>query len=102
MIVVHARVRSTPETRKETVAAMVEMQLASRTEDGCLSYTFVTDIDDDLRFTCVEEWRDLEALRAHFGTPHMAAYRAAVGPTTAGPTQISLFEAEPVNPDVLD
>jgi quinol monooxygenase YgiN len=96
MIVVHAVLRSRPERRTDTVAALIAMQHATRSaDDGCLHYSFVVDLEDDCLFTCVEEWRDMAALEAHLASPHMAALDSLLSETTVGPAEIRVFEAVP-------
>lgn len=95
MIVVHALSRSKPAHRAEVAAAMLELQRATlAADDGCLHYRFVAELDDDCRFTCVEEWRDIDALRAHLAAPHIATYRSAVDGLMDGDTELRVFEAE--------
>jgi quinol monooxygenase YgiN len=43
----------------------------TRKEPGCLQYQLLADRDSDLDFTFLEEWRDEEALAAHFETEHL-------------------------------
>ena len=63
-------------------AAMKEpllvMQAASRSEDGCHDYTFSTELDSPTTVRITERWDDYESLVAHFATPHMADFRAAM------------------------
>ncbi|WP_020574457.1 putative quinol monooxygenase [Actinopolymorpha alba] len=94
MIVVHAILRSRPERRTDTVAALIAMQHATRANDeGCLHYAFVADLEDDCLFTCVEEWADMASLRAHLESPHMAALDRLLAETAEGPAEIRVFEA---------
>ncbi|GGH17822.1 Quinol monooxygenase YgiN [Cribrihabitans marinus] len=58
-------------------AARVMME-ETRREDGCLTYEFAQVIGTETRFRIYEEWRDRAALEAHFATPHMATFRAAL------------------------
>lgn len=62
----------------DAVAAMVA---ASRAEEGCIAYSFTTDVLDPTAMHIVEKWRDEDALRLHFSTPHMAAFQAAIAGT---------------------
>jgi quinol monooxygenase YgiN len=58
-----------------------------RAEDGCIEYgpavdadglgSFQTKFGPDT-FVVIEKWRDADALKAHAGAPHMAAYAAKV------------------------
>ena len=57
------------------------MVAASNAEDGCLAYSFATDVLDPTVLHIVEKWRDEAALAAHFATPHMAAFGAAIAGT---------------------
>ena len=60
---------------------------AVRAEDGCIEYgpsvdaeglgSFQTKFGADA-FVVIEKWRDAQALKAHAGAPHMAAYAAKV------------------------
>ncbi|GAA5027557.1 putative quinol monooxygenase [Actinopolymorpha pittospori] len=94
MIVVHAVLRSRPERRTETVAALIAMQHAVRSADeGCMYYAFVADLQDDCLFTCVEEWTDMKALQSHLASPHMRALDQLLSETAEGPAEIRIFEA---------
>lgn len=94
MIVVHALMRSKPERRAETVETLLAMQRATREFDqGCLHYAFVADLEDDCVFTCVEEWADMAALRAHLASPHLAELGAKLSETREGQSELRIFEA---------
>lgn len=96
MIVVHAFLRCKPDRRTETVAALKEMRRATLVNDeGCLHYAYMADLEDDCSFVCVEEWRDMESLRTHIDSPHMAALDAVLAETAEGPEEIRIFEASP-------
>ncbi len=74
MIVVIGRVRVEEPNRAELVAELEKMQTASREEDGCIRYGFFSAVEDPLSFVAVEEWRDREALDAHFTQPHLQEF----------------------------
>ena len=78
MIQINGTIRLAPGTvanSPETVDALVTMVKASRTEDGCLDYTFAQDLADADTLIIYERWRDEEALKAHFQSPHMAEFQ---------------------------
>lgn len=78
MLIVLAKARlgaGALDSLKEPIAAMVA---ASNAEDGCIAYTFTTDVLDPQVLHIVEKWQDEAALMAHFATPHMAAFQAAL------------------------
>lgn len=63
------------EAARAAIAAMVE---ASRAEEGCIEYSFTTDVLDPGAMHIVEKWKDEGALAAHFATAHMAAFGKAI------------------------
>lgn len=96
MIVVHAFLRCKPDRRAETVAALKEVGWRTLANDeGCLHYGYFADLDDDCVFVCVEQWRDMESLRAHIASPHVAALEAVLAETAEAPEEIRIFEATP-------
>lgn len=56
-----------------------EMTRETRKESGCLHYAFAVDVLKPNRLQLSERWVDAAALDGHFQTPHMAAFRGAVG-----------------------
>ncbi len=59
-------------------AAAIVMAQATREEDGCQAYAFWQDIETPSRFRVYEEWDSRAHLEAHFETPHMQVWRAAL------------------------
>lgn len=78
MIVVLARVTSTRGDIEALREVLAEMEQATRAEEGCHDYVFCQEISDPERIRVVELWDSMEALTAHFGTPHMARFNAAL------------------------
>ena len=78
MIVVNARIGTTPEAVEALRAAMIAMQAASLAEDGCEDYNFSVELADPGAIRITERWTSMEALAAHFQTPHMAEFQAAM------------------------
>lgn len=58
---------------------MEAMITASRAEDGCIDYSYGVDVLEPDTLVVVEYWEDWAALEAHFATPHMTAWRKALG-----------------------
>jgi len=52
----------------------------SRAEPGCLDYLVSADPDAAGRIIIFERWQSEQDLAEHFGTPHIADFRAAVAP----------------------
>ena len=65
---------------------------ATRAEDGCLAYSFSRDILDPDTLIISERWRDNVALSAHFGSPHMAAFNAALSSAKILDLKVMAFE----------
>ena len=79
MLIVSGLVEIKPENAQAAIAAAREMAIASNEEAGCHSYAFYADLEVEGRFRVFEEWEDLAALEEHFETPHMKAFREALG-----------------------
>ena len=58
-----------------TRKALVEMVRASRAEDGCIDYSFASDLADPDTLVLFERWRDQQALDAHGKSAHMEQFR---------------------------
>ena len=78
MIVIHASVLIDPAKTDAAMAVMKEMMAESKKEAGCDVYLFTRDLSEPGRFYIIEEWASDEILAAHFKTPHMAKFQAAV------------------------
>ncbi len=78
MLVVNATIESTEADIEALKDAVRAMETASRAEAGCDDYTFAVELSDPTRLRITERWADEAALRAHFQTPHMAAFGAAM------------------------
>jgi quinol monooxygenase YgiN len=87
MIHVIAIITAKPGQRENILAAARANLAAVRAEDGCIEYNIAIDAEEmgsfqtkfgPDTFVFVEKWRDPQALKAHAGAPHMAAYAAKV------------------------
>ncbi len=95
MIVIEGTVRVPPERLEAARPAMETMIKASRAEDGCLDYAYSIDVLDPGLVRVTERWESREALKAHFATPHMAAWRAEFGKLGITDRSLRLYEADP-------
>lgn len=80
MIVVTARLRCKPGQESELMEVARASVAASRAEEGCVSYAFLSDLDEASEFMFVEEWADADALRRHMASEHMKTFLADVRP----------------------
>lgn len=78
-----AVITSKPGQRAAVLAAFQANVPNVHAEPGCIEYTATVDFDGFAEiqaplgpdtFIVVEKWADAEALRAHMGAAHMAAY----------------------------
>ena len=98
MIVVNAVVKT---TEKEILAiqhAIGVMEAASRAEPGCDDYTFSIELKDPNTLRITEKWHSLDALKAHFATPHMAAFQKTMGDHPPVSLEAKFYEVTEIQP----
>lgn len=78
MLIVLAKAKLGVESMTAARAAIAAMVSASNAEEGCIAYAFTEDMLQPGVIHIVEKWQDEAALAAHFATPHMAAFGAAI------------------------
>ena len=87
MIHVIATIELQPGRRDDFLEEFHKIVAAVRNEDGCIAYgptiDAQTDIDPQQQnggdvVTVVEQWEDVDALKAHLVAPHMLEYRPKV------------------------
>jgi quinol monooxygenase YgiN len=78
MLIVLAKAKLGTDALDAARAAIHDMVTASNGESGCIAYAFTQDMIDPSVIHIVEKWQDDDALAAHFATPHMAAFGAAI------------------------
>ncbi|GAB5450634.1 MAG: hypothetical protein Hals2KO_09620 [Halioglobus sp.] len=98
MIVVNAIVKSSQEAINAMQGAIAAMETASRAEEGCLDYTFSIELNDPTVIRITEKWDNLESLQAHFNTPHMAEFQAAMGANPPESMDAHFYEVEEIHP----
>lgn len=78
MLIVLAKAQVGEGAMEAAKAAIADMVAASNAEEGCIAYAFTQDVLQPGVLHIVEKWKDETALAAHFATPHMAAFGAAI------------------------
>ena len=96
MIVVTGRVRIPDQNRERFLEIGTTMCAASRADDGCLGYRFYEDAEQRGRFVFIEEWRDDEALQAHFRQAHTGEFMGEL-PGLLGEPPDALFHTVAVS-----
>lgn len=97
MIVINAIIT----TDEASIAAMKEaigkMEQASLAEDGCHEYCFSVELNNPGKIRITERWESADDLKAHFATPHMAEFQAAMAANPSGGTEVHCYEATEVD-----
>lgn len=81
MIFVSMVIDANPDGRDKLIAAMDEMMAHTRTEPGCLVYTYSRDLTDPNRFHLSEIWDSQDLMEEHIDAPHSARFVSVLGNT---------------------
>lgn len=92
MLIIAGTIQIDPEHLDRAVAAIGPMCEATRAEDGCEDYVFTVNPHADGELRVFERWTDEAALEAHFATPHMATFRAALRTFGLSGREITRYE----------
>jgi len=79
MLIVAGAIQIDPSKRAAAEEAFAAMRVATLKEAGCIEYQAYIDRADPGTFFMFEKWKDQAALDAHFTSPHMAQFGAALG-----------------------
>lgn len=104
LVSVLAELRFPISASERAATALAELAEQTRRERGCLRYVVARDLADKGCFHLSELWEDIDALAAHFATPHMAAFSAsarALAYTAPFMKQISVAGIADLNPREL-
>ncbi len=74
MIVVTATLTAKPGKEEELRAACHAVIARTQAEAGCVQYECAQNIEDPSQFLFIEAWDDMDALKAHTLTEHMAVF----------------------------
>ncbi len=77
---------------------MAEMLRASRAEAGCIDYSYAEDVLEPGLIHISELWRDQAALDRHFGSAHIAQWRAAWPALGIGERNLRVYEVGEARP----
>lgn len=111
MIIVHGTFPIKPTLRDEALRLMQQMAIASRAEEGCISYEFYVGLTDPNSLLLFQEWESVEALQGHFDTEHMEQFLKVLPDVLDGEVATRRYEVrtagdsdlvdEPAEPEVL-
>lgn len=92
MIVVVVEVKIESGAAIQAKAAIAKMETATRAEEGCETYAFSLDINDDTTIRVIERWRSLEDIRQHMASPHMAEFNKAMAAIRPKGLEVKAYE----------
>lgn len=73
-----AKVKIFKDRIEDFIAAVSEVSVPTRAEDGCVFYELYQTEDDPSVFYFCEEWKDFEDLQKHLASDHVAAFIKAL------------------------
>ncbi len=83
-----ALIRARPGSESVVRAALAELQVHTRAEEGCRRYDLFESAATPGTYVTLEEWTDQAALDQHLGSAHIAAALTAVDGALTGPPEI--------------
>lgn len=78
MIIVLATIESTTEDIDALRETIIGLEVETRKEPGCISYSFNLQIANPNVIQIVESWETLDALAYHLTTPHVEKFGGAM------------------------
>lgn len=97
MIIIHAGFQVKADVEQEFLKEIKPLIEASRAEQGNVSYDLLKDTEKSGAYTMVELWKDMEAVKFHNQAEHFTAFMAKAPQFMAAPTEVKLFNAEPIS-----
>jgi quinol monooxygenase YgiN len=92
MLIVAGAIKLDPAKRAEADAAFEKMRKATLEEPGCIEYQAYSGRVDPGTVFMFEKWQDQAALDAHFASPHMAEFGAALGGLGVSAMDVKKYE----------
>ncbi|MFP6817123.1 MAG: putative quinol monooxygenase [Pseudomonadales bacterium] len=97
MIVINAAMQSNADNIEAMKEAIAKMETASLAEEGCRDYCFSQELSNPTKMRITERWETMEALAAHFQTPHMAEFQQAMAANPPEGMELFCYEATEVD-----
>lgn len=92
MIIVHGTFPVKSDLREVALDLMKQMAVASRAEEGCISYEFYVGLSDPNTLLLFQEWESVDALQGHFETDHMEDFLRELPNVLAGEVATRRYE----------
>ncbi|SMQ73563.1 Quinol monooxygenase YgiN [Altererythrobacter xiamenensis] len=98
MILVVGTVRIADGGFEKAAEAMEKNIKATRAEDGCIRYAYARDVLDPQVMHVSEAWRDMDALKAHGKSAHMAEWGKAIASIGASERDLRIYDTDEGTP----
>lgn len=93
MIIVTGTVTCDPAQARDYVERGRQVSALTRAEPGCISHDILLADEAAGRLVVIERWRDEASLKAHLGTPHVAAFGQASAGVVKG-SDVVMYTAQ--------
>lgn len=97
MIIVHGTFPVKADVRDDALELMRQMAVASRSEQGCISYEFYIGLTDPNTLLLFQEWESVDALQGHFETDHMEEFLRILPNVLDGEVATRRYEVKVTN-----
>ncbi|MDR2175021.1 MAG: antibiotic biosynthesis monooxygenase [Synergistaceae bacterium] len=94
VIVVTSTFKSVPDKRAQVLELARPCIEATRKEKGCIRYELFVSSEDGVTMQFIEEWTDLDALKAHLQSPHLSAFKEQRKDLVEKGVVLKLFDAK--------
>jgi quinol monooxygenase YgiN len=94
MIVVTSKFRTKPGKREEVAELARPCVETTRKEKGCVRYELFLSCEDGVTLQFIEEWEDIDSLRAHLKSSHLTEFKAARKEIVEEGGLLKIFEAK--------
>ena len=92
MLIVIGAATAAPGRRDELVAAARAIAAATRSDHGCIAYSFAADLEDENRILSIEVWADRAALDEHMTHAHTREFLRTAPGLIAGDPVMSFHD----------
>ncbi|MCR8656458.1 antibiotic biosynthesis monooxygenase family protein [Paenibacillus endoradicis] len=96
MIIIHANLQIKPEQEQAFLDEVKTLLVASRAEEGNISYELLKTTEQEHRYTMVELWKDIQATTSHNMSEHFTAFTQKAPLFMAAPMDLKVFSGEPL------
>lgn len=96
MIIITGSVDIRESCLKDALSLSLGHVARSRTEDGCISHDVSQSVDAPNKLFFFEQWRDNDAVQAHFALPSSQQFVKNLSPLCERPPELTLYQAEKV------